>query len=99
MIEKENPKKTFAKVEADSIDDIEKLQKIKNCSNELNILKNAVDGILPSGENYYGALCAGYGIGLSKEFLIDIAEKISEAHPSNIRNGQRCVEDIFNRLH
>lgn len=98
MIEKENPKKTFAKVDSDSIDDIEKLQKIKNCSNELNILKNAVDGILPSGENYYGALCAGYGIGLSKEFLIDIAEKISEAHPSNIRNGQRCVEDIFNRL-
>lgn len=94
----EKPNQVFVKLDTSEEDDLEKLNRIKNGSKELNTLKNAVDGILPSGENYYGALCAGYGIGLSKKFLIEVAEKIAQAHPSNIRNGQKCVENIFSRL-
>lgn len=96
--EVEKPHHVFVKLNSEEVDDLEKLNRIKNGSNDLNTLKNAVDGILPSGENYYGALCAGYGIGLSKQFLIEVAEKISQAHPSNIRNGQKVVENIFSRL-
>ena len=67
----------------------------KNCSEPLQTLKDVVEDKLPSGANYYGALCAGKAIGLSREYLLLLAQKISAVHPSNIANPENCINSIF----
>lgn len=79
----------------ENISDHDKLMRCKNCSEPLQTLKDVVEDKLPSGANYYGALCAGKAIGLSREYLLLLAQKISAVHPSNIANPENCINSIF----
>lgn len=81
----------------DTRDDYTKLMACKNCSDSLKLLQEVAEGNFPKGANYYAAFCAGKGIQLSKEFILGLAENVHKAHPSNIANPRRTVEEIYSR--
>jgi hypothetical protein len=69
----------------------------KNCSDSLRLLQEVAEGNFPKGANYYAAFCAGKGIQLSKEFMLGLAENVHKAHPSNISNPRRTIEEIYSK--
>lgn len=81
----------------DTRDDYTKLMACKNCSDSLRLLQEVAEGNFPKGANYYAAFCAGKGIQLSKEFMLGLAENVHKAHPSNISNPRRTIEEIYSK--
>lgn len=79
----------------DTRDDETKLMACKKCSDSLRLLQDVANGQYPKGANYYAAFCAGKGIGLSKEYVLRLAESVHKAHPTNISSPKRTIEEIW----